>query len=133
MIIPFDSRPREVRQFDGNDTAGLDELRMFVQRQKAAGGTDIYAAASAALAAIADRKDREDYQVSVILMTDGRSTGSFDEFKRAWDRTPVPVFTIMFGDADPAQLERIAATTRARSFDGRSNLVNAFREAKGYN
>ena len=133
IIVPFDGSPREVRRVEGGEAARLEELRVFVQQQRAAGGTDIYAAARRALTEIARQKSREDYHVAVILMTDGRSEGSFEAFQRAWEQTPVPVFTIMFGDADPVQLERLARHTRARSFDGRKDLVTAFREAKGYN
>lgn len=133
LVIPFDSAPREVQSAEGNDAAELERLRLFVQQQRVGGGTDIYAGARAALSELAARKEREDYQISIILMTDGKSKGDFDAFQRAWEGMPVPVFTIMFGDADPAQLDRISRLTRARSFDGRKDLVSAFREARGYN
>ena len=45
----------------------------------------------------------------------------------------VPVFSIMFGDADATQLEELAQLTNARVFDGRENLTEAFRSVKGYN
>ena len=45
----------------------------------------------------------------------------------------MPVFSIMFGDADESQLEDLAELTNARVFDGRENLVGAFRSVKGYN
>ena len=45
----------------------------------------------------------------------------------------VPVFSIMFGDADPEQLEQLAEATNARVFDGREELIDAFRKVKGYN
>ena len=45
----------------------------------------------------------------------------------------VPVFSIMFGDADPEQLEELAEATNARVFDGREDLIDAFRKVKGYN
>ena len=45
----------------------------------------------------------------------------------------VPVFSIMFGDADPTQLEELAELTHARVFDGREDLIGAFRSVKGYN
>ena len=40
---------------------------------------------------------------------------------------------IMFGDADESQLEDLAELTNARVFDGREDLVGAFRSVKGYN
>ena len=45
----------------------------------------------------------------------------------------MPVFSIMFGDADETQLEELAEYTNARVFDGRENLTEAFRSVKGYN
>lgn len=133
LIVPFDGKPRQTLSAAGNDPARLESLRVFVQQQVAGGGTDVYAAARLALAELAKHKGVEDYQTSIILMTDGKSEGSFDEFKREWEKNPVPVFTIMFGQADPSQLERISKLTRARSFDGRKDLISAFREARGYN
>lgn len=45
----------------------------------------------------------------------------------------IPIFSIMFGDADDEQLNEIASLTNARVFDGRTDLINAFRQVKGYN
>ena len=45
----------------------------------------------------------------------------------------IPVFSITFGDADPSQLEDLAALTDARVFDGTKDLTEAFRSVKGYN
>ena len=45
----------------------------------------------------------------------------------------IPVFSIMFGDASDEQLNEMSELTRARTFDGKNNLVQAFKNAKGYN
>jgi Ca-activated chloride channel family protein len=45
----------------------------------------------------------------------------------------VPVFSVMFGEANQAQLKGLAELTRARVFDGKTDLVRAFKNAKGYN
>ena len=45
----------------------------------------------------------------------------------------VPVFSIMFGEASADQLKPMAQLTRGRVFDGRKDLIAAFRTAKGYN
>jgi Ca-activated chloride channel family protein len=45
----------------------------------------------------------------------------------------IPVFSIMFGKAVESQLVDIARLTRGRVFDGKTNLIQAFRSAKGYN
>ena len=72
---------------------------------------------------------------AVILMTDGMSGGSFDAFMEQYQELgeDVPVFSIMFGDADSEQLEELAEATNARVFDGREDLIDAFRKVKGYN
>ena len=45
----------------------------------------------------------------------------------------VPVFSILFGDAEEEQLDELAQLTNARVFDGREDLIGAFRSVKGYN
>jgi Ca-activated chloride channel family protein len=75
----------------------------------------------------------------VILMTDGKSNPGYDfsnfqarrrEIGLNWD---IPVFGILFGDASDEQLKQLAEATSGRVFDGRHDLVAAFREARGYN
>ena len=39
----------------------------------------------------------------------------------------------MFGSADESQLKDIANLTNAKVFDGRTDLLNAFKEVRGYN
>ena len=66
-------------------------------------------------------------------MTDGVSDGSPDDFRQVYEDldADVPVFSIMFGSADPTQLESLAELTHARVFDGREDLIGAFRSVKG--
>ena len=45
----------------------------------------------------------------------------------------IPIFSIMFGSADKTQLEDIANLTNANVFDGRTNLLEAFKQVRGYN
>lgn len=45
----------------------------------------------------------------------------------------IPTYTILFGDADPQQMQKLARTTSGRMFDGRTDILVAFRQAKGYN
>lgn len=79
--------------------------------------------------------DLSQYTPAIILLTDGQSGGSFPDFESAYGElgAKVPVFSIMFGDADETQLEELARYTNARVFDGRENLTEAFRSVKGYN
>ena len=45
----------------------------------------------------------------------------------------IPVFSIMFGEAEDRQLSELAELTNAKVFDGRTDLTGAFRSVKGYN
>ncbi len=134
-VIPFDSEPRDVIFLEGNDPKGIRKLQSLVLEQRAEGGTNIYLAAETAMKRILATPGREQYQVSIILMTDGKSSGSFNDFQQAWQSNgaKIPVFSITFGNADEEQLKTIANTTNARVFSGQSDLRKAFRKAKGYN
>lgn len=77
------------------------------------------------------------YTTAIVLMTDGQSetrdknyfTGEYQS--RGQD---VPIFSIMFGDADPDQLNELAKLSNAKVFDGRSgDLAAVFRQVKGFN
>ena len=132
-IIPFDSAPRGVYSAAGNG-AELEELYDQIESEQATGGTDIYAAAEEALRQLA-QYDLTQYTPAVILLTDGVSDGTVQDFRAVYERigADIPVFSIMFGDADSSQLEELAELTGARVFDGREDLVGAFRSVKGYN
>ena len=112
----------------------LEELYDVVKDQRVGGGTDMYAAATEGLHLLAGY-DLSRYTPAIILLTDGQSGGYFQDFEDAYEALgeEVPVFSIMFGDADEYQLEELAEYTNARVFDGRENLTEAFRSVKGYN
>ena len=112
----------------------LETLYGVIKDREPGGGTDIYDAAAEALGLLA-QYDLSQYTPAIILMTDGQSSGSPSDFTEAYQALgqEVPVFSIMFGDADETQLQELAAYTNARVFDGRENLTEAFRSVKGYN
>ena len=112
----------------------LEALYTEVKEQETGSGTDMYVAASEALHVL-DSYDLSAYTPAIILLTDGRSGGSFDVFMEQYEELgeDVPIFSIMFGDADSEQAEELARATNARVFDGRENLTEAFRKVKGYN
>ena len=114
--------------------AELEALYDRVESQDTGSGTDMYVAAEEALKVLS-HYDLSQYTPAVILMTDGMSGGSFDAFMEQYQELgeDVPVFSIMFGDADSEQLEELAEATNARVFDGREDLIDAFRKVKGYN
>ena len=69
-------------------------------------------------------------------MTDGESNvGSLRSLTNTYRRInkDIPIYSIMFGDALSYQLEDIAELTNAKVFDGRTNLLEAFKQVRGYN
>jgi Ca-activated chloride channel family protein len=74
---------------------------------------------------------------AIVLMTDGMSNaGSLQDLKNAIAETGlnrVPIMAITFGDASTKQLQEIADLTGGRVFDGTTDLISAFRKARGNN
>ena len=132
-VVPFDSDIRGMQTAEnGEDTGALLD---YVLSAEAGGGTDMYAAAEGALE-ILSKEDISKYNLSIVLMTDGESYGggqrSFERFYRELGRD-IPVFSIMFGDANDEQLTEVAEFTNGRVFDGRKDLTAAFKVVRGYN
>lgn len=133
ILIPFNEKVIDIFTAEGNG-AELEALYDKVRGQKTGGGTDMYAAAIQGLEALKEY-DLSQYTPAIILLTDGQSGGYVYDFETAYEQLgeEIPVFSIMFGDADESQLEELAEYTNARVFDGRENLTEAFRSVKGYN
>ena len=64
---------------------------------------------------------------------DGMSLGQFASRWKAEGGPDVPIYSITFGNADDKQLKQLAEISSGRVFDGRQDLVRAFRQARGYN
>ena len=97
----------------------------------------MYVAAAEAVKRLQPLAAQGKYHASVIVMSDGMSEGSLTHFKSMLQGTgmgrDIPVFTILFGDAKKEQMQEFAEAMSGRMFDGRADVVQAFREAKGYN
>lgn len=134
VAISFSGRPGDPARGTGV-SADQERLRNWGARLEAGGGTDMYACAEAALRAMTADLDSGRFLGSILIMTDGRSEGDLDGFIRRWGQIGhgLPIFGVTFGDADRSQLDRVAAATGGRVFDGRSSLADAFRAARGYN
>ncbi|MDQ1354620.1 MAG: Ca-activated chloride channel [Acidobacteriota bacterium] len=136
VVIPFSSSIMGQWQVLGNDEQQLGKLLDDIVRLAPSGGTDIYSPVIQGLNIIS-QYDPGKYMPAIILMTDGESnTGkNIGDVKKAWQQLglDIPIFSIMFGKASQEQLNQLAELSRARVFDGRKDLVNAFREVKGYN
>jgi len=133
VVVPFDGSPRDVWVMKGNDPSTLTQLLTQVQSQQAAGGTNIYAAMQVAMKRLQAETTAQEHFPSVLLMTDGKSSGSAGTAMQLIQQSGIPVFPIAFGQADDKQLKPLAEQSGARVFHGHSDLSKAFRKAKGYN
>ncbi|HLZ86910.1 MAG TPA: VWA domain-containing protein [Puia sp.] len=135
IIIPFNHDLMPGWKVDGNQDDSLKAVLQQIQALYPGGGTDIYSPAIKGLEEIKQIDTAGQYIPAVILMTDGESnTGKkFEDLQAAWQGIDIPVFAITFGDASDDQLKQITGLTRGYLFDGKKDLVTAFRKAKGYN
>lgn len=134
QVIFFDDSILGIETATKGDADTLNALNEKVQSQRIGGGTNMYIAINQGLDTLKEY-DLDQYTPAIIILSDGASSYDFDPFKKKYDDLgkDIPVFSIMFGDADETQLQELAEYTNARVFDGRKDLVNAFRSVKGYN
>ncbi|MDR0642109.1 MAG: VWA domain-containing protein [Treponema sp.] len=137
IFVLFDSAVREIIDVTGNNPENLLEAYRKVDSAAPGGGTDIYTPLINCFY-LMHNYNIQDYISSIIVMTDGESNDYFEEFLRIYKTSgmedlDIPIFSIMFGNADQSQLDKLAELTRARVFDGKTDLTAAFRNAKGYN
>ena len=69
-------------------------------------------------------------------MTDGEGNiGSYRDLKREYQRInqDIPIYSITFGDASIYELSDISSLTNGKVFDGKTDLVSAFKTVRGYN
>ncbi len=132
-IIPFATIVMpEVTTTDGTK---VEKLIYEVENTEVGHTTNIYGSLEKAIS-ILEKEDSNKYNLSIILMTDGEGNeGSFKSFSRAYDKAgkDIPIYGILFGSADDDQLLEISSYTGGKVFDGRSNLLAAFKEVRGYN
>ena len=132
-FILFNSYPSNTYTIEN----GLDTETILnsIKNTKPTGGTNIYDTVTQAIEVLKE-EDREKYNVSIVLMTDGvGNSGNYNTMKNAIKNVSpaIPVYSIMFGSADDEQLEDIADLSTGKVFDGRTNLLEAFKVVRGYN
>lgn len=136
IVITFDSQVINVYSAENGTEEKLTSLYEAVEAENPKGGTDIYAAVEKGLQILSENYDLENYTPAIILMTDGQSeTFNKEQLTDVYRKLnlDIPIFSIMFGDATSEQLDELAKLSNARVFDGRTDLVSAFRSVKGYN
>ncbi|MFH9861667.1 substrate-binding domain-containing protein [Streptomyces sp. NPDC017202] len=139
-LMPFGSDVKSVRTHVVDPAApekGLAAIRDDTEALEADGDTAIFTSLEKAYDHLGTGTGTF---TSIVLMTDGENTAGagaddFDAFYRrlSGDRRNIPVFPILFGDSDRAELEHIAELTGGRLFDARQgSLDGAFEEIRGY-
>lgn len=132
-VVPFASDVKAV----WNTTNGTDTKKILenIKKTKPNGGTALYAAAVKGISLLKN-ENKDKYNASVILMTDGEgNVGKFSDLEKVYKQAnqDIPIYSIMFGDANRNQLDDIAELTNGKVFDGKKDLVEAFKEVRGYN
>ena len=136
-IVPFRNTIDPSRDVRGNAPEAYATLLDWVLSIEPNGGTDFYTPLVRELPYL-QTAYAEGRLPAIILMTDGKSDTSnaaalLRTLRARGAGENIPVFSILFGEADPSQLNELARLTGGRVFDGRRDLVRAFRDARGYN
>lgn len=132
-VIPFNSSI--FKAWSTTDGTQTDEIIKNINSFKVTGATALYDACQEALN-ILKNEDTEKYNVSVIAMTDGLvNVGRFSTLSSYYKslNKEIPIYSIMFGSASESQLLEISNMSNAKVFDGKTDLVKAFKQVRGYN
>ena len=137
-IVSVNAAPQEVE--DARNKYAAIEAKMEKLRKKAErpyeldGATSLYPAASKAITLL--KNESNEYNTSVIVMTDGDGNiGTFKDLENTYKSIgkDIPIYSITFGYANEEQLNKMANLSNGKVFDGKSNLVEAFKTVRGYN
>ena len=130
-VLAFGSKVNEPWSSKGNNTSYLLEQ---INNYNVNGATALYPAALKAIELLKNESDS--YNTSVILMTDGEGNiGTFKDLKDKYQSIgkEIPIYSITFGEARYDQLSSMATLSNGKVFDGRNNLLEAFKTVRGYN
>ena len=130
-VIAFGSSVKVLGSTKGDKTSDLLNL---IKEYDLDGATSLYPAATKAISLLKD--ESSSYNASVILMTDGEGNiGTFKDLENEYKlyNKDIPIYSITFGDADVDQLNKMANLSNGKVFDGKLDLVKAFKTVRGYN
>ena len=130
-VIAFGSHLSDTWSAKGNNTSSL---LAKIKNYELDGATSLYPAASKAITLLKDESN--EYNTSVIVMTDGDGNiGTFKDLENTYKSIgkEIPIYSITFGYANEEQLNKMANLSNGKVFDGKSNLVEAFKTVRGYN
>jgi Ca-activated chloride channel family protein len=121
--------------------ATLAKVRDFADGLQMTGGTALYDAVFVSLQHMLEEKQKNPrYQYSVVAFTDGENNKgrSLEQFKQDYAALPedvkgIPVFLVLFGEANEKALKDLVATTGGRVFDARKTpLYGVFKDIRAY-
>jgi Ca-activated chloride channel family protein len=119
----------------------LADVRNTAEGLQFKGGTALYDAVFVALQHMLEEREKNPgYQYSVVAFTDGESNHgrSLEAFKRDYAALPedvkaIPVFMVLFGEANEAALKDLVKVTGGRVFDARKTpLYSVFKDIRAY-
>jgi Ca-activated chloride channel homolog len=136
-LLEFNSRPGTPQTFtvpETNPQPELDKIKSYVAGLRAEGGTAIYDSLLEGYQLLG-RPDPARF-TSIVLMTDGENTNGapLGAFESAFPSlSKVPVFTVLFGEGSPGEMNKVAAMSGGKVFDARATpLATVFQEVRGY-
>ena len=130
-IILFNNNLYPIGTFSGDNYSSALEV---INNETPTGGTALYPSVEKALNMLKDESG--DYNLSVIVMTDGEGNiGSFNDVSDAYYslNREIPIYSITFANASEEQLNMLSDLSNGKVFDGRTDLLNAFKAVRGYN
>lgn len=138
VIMAFHSETEQADRAHGNGKDLEDMYYKVKEDYQIGSGTHLFEAVDEAMAYLKREEDHlGDYIPAIVVLTDGHANGpmGLEEFRARYDQygMDIPIFSILFADANPDEMEDLAQMSNARVFDGREDLVEAFRSVKGYN
>ena len=146
VILPFNHVVESVESFDmGNqekdNQATLAAMNMRIQKLRANGGTAIFSATRQAYTEAVARKQTDPARFySIVVMTDGINNDgiNYKDFVEWYAQLPaaekgIKIFPVLFGEAKPEELQKLADLSGGRMFDSRkASLQTIFKEIRGY-
>ena len=131
-VITFSNRVNDV--WTTNNGYNTEQLINNIRNSYPTGATALYDAIERGIDILDDESD--DYTKTIITMTDGViNVGSMSQLESFYKRkkSNIPIYSITFGSANERQLDEIAKLSNAKVFDGKTDLLNAFKEVRSYN
>ena len=123
-------------EYNSADPAVKKQFQDYIDGFQAGGETNIYDT----LIDVITKTDPKAGITSIVLLTDGEVTAGRDlaTFKQDYDRITlkkgtVPVFVILYGEANVEEMNLLADMTGGAVFDAlNGDLAEAFKEIRGY-